>query len=181
METSEAKGPALMELKANLDYESYKRHYWFLTRTPFFWILWLIPLLFILPYFFTRNLGQLVVSVVFLAYIAIFFIPGPRRAYRRLSQLDTESDIIYTFYPDDFQVTYSGELSTSTQTVRYEYIKAAYETKHTFYLQPVESSPSDYILDKKHFTPEQMEALRELFAQQLGEKFKGMKAKKQEA
>ena|GEM_PF-1174609 len=200
METNAAREPALLEVKVNMNWENYKKYYWFTAvRTPLFWflrlipllqVLLLLPLLFALPSFLTHRfsgtdlftaemrpyliligLSLLIPSRRFLpAYITIppQLIQGSRRTYRQLPKLTTESDLIYAFYRDDFQITHINQLATGIQTLRYEYLETAYETKSAFYLQPADKNSDAHILDKQYFTIEQMEALRKLFAEKIG-------------
>ena len=180
METNATREQALVEIKANVDKESYEAYYWYITiRNPAIWILWLAPLLIAIPSFFVYSLmyglDLLILPGIFFTLMAIRLFPGPRLAYRSLPKQLTESDAICACYRDDFQVTRTNQFSTSIETVRYEYIKIAHETKGAFYLQSIDNNRGMYILDKKHFTPEQMEALRALLAEKFGEKFKGKK------
>jgi len=183
METNTTKEQALVEVKANLDMESYKKYYWFfMVRNPWFWIVWSMPLLIALPSLLSYfSWTSFITSGVLFLYMAILFAMGSRLSYKQQSKLNTESDLIYAFYREDYQITHIGHLSTGIQTNRYEFIKIAYETKHAFYLRTIDKSRAMYVLDKKYLAPEQIEALRTLFAQRFGEKFKGLKAKKREA
>ena len=175
MEANAKREPALLEIKANIDKECHERYYWFcIAKSPLTWVMWLIPLSFAAHAVFTSNQRQLVVSAVFLLLMFLFF-PGPRRAYQRLPKRITEDGLVFTFYQDDFQVTHTTRLSAGIATVRYGYLKSARETKRTFYLQTVDRNRGMYALDKKCFTPEQIEAFRSLLAQKFGKKFKGRK------
>ena len=191
MEANTAKEPALLEVKANLpgnlDMESYKAYYRFvLLRNPTTWGIWFIPLLIALPsllaYFSWELFIFLGIFIVFMFVLsAVLSAIGHRMSYKIASKYRTECDLTYAFYPDDYQVTHISPLSTGIQTNRYEWIKTVHETKSAFYLQSTSQIGTIHVLDKKDFAPEQIAALQELLAEQLGKKFKGMKAKKQEA
>ena len=173
METNAAREPAVLEITVTQDIKSYKAYYrFFYLRNPTFWILWLAPLLIALPAFFSYNLRLLVVPGFFLLYTIILFIPGPRRSYQRMPKIFTESDEVYAFYQDDFQLTRSIQHLTTSQSVRYEFLKTAHETKDAFYLQTIDKNYGTYSLPKQYFTPEQMETMRALLEEKLGDQFK---------
>jgi len=168
MEANTEREPALLEVKVNVDLDCYKAYYRYVTlKKPAFWILWLSPLLMIVPSFFMYHLQLLFIPGFFLLYTIILFFPGPRRTYQRLPKQLTESDNTCAFYHDNFQFTRIVQHSTSVETIRYEYIQIAHETKSAFYLQSIDKTRGMHTLDKKYFTPEQMETLRELFAEKL--------------
>jgi len=168
MEANVEREPALLEIKANLDFENHKKHYRFITRkNPRIWISWIAALLMALLLYFSYNWELLAIPAALLVYLIILSATAPRRSYRHLPKILAESASVYTFYRDDFQVVRTIQLLTNVQTIRYEFIKLVHETDSAFYLQSIDPNLGMYVLDKKDFTPGQMETLRELFAEKL--------------
>ena len=191
MEASAANEQALLEVRVTPDRESYRAYYWFaMVRHPLFWFLLLfllslllliIPLFFVAhrlslslsavertPLYFLMDLRSLTRFGAVLAGLPVLLVPGIHLIYRRLAKQYTEGDLFYVFYPDEFQVTHIDRPAAEIETVRYNAIKTVYEVEDAFYLQPIDKDRAAHVLSKQFFTPEQMEALRELFAKKFG-------------
>ena len=137
----------------------------------------------------------LAINIIGAAYLLL----EPRLVYRRRAAEWEAAQRCYAFQ-EDRVISWDEALSEDTsedaaedapkaaradeEVLAYDAITLAAETRMAFYLHTLDAETNEeacLALPKSSMDEEQIAALQALFAQQLGEKFKGMKAKKQEA
>ena len=170
----------IAEARVLIDWRTFRAHIrFFAWRNPLYWLMRLllaaamvaaVYLIVTDIRFYLIDTGPAIYTVaVFCVGTAYFQGTGTYRAFRaNRAFYETPGTVaFYEAYMTSLCVT---DTKRSTQKILYACVKDIYETRTAFYIQ-VKEAPG-YILAKKFFSPAQRQALRELFARQLGKRFR---------
>ena len=116
----------------------------------------------------------LAVNVLGAAYLLL----EPRLAYRRHAGKQKAAQRCYAFKEDcviSWDADAPADAPKDKEVLAYDAVQLAGETRTAFYLHMQEAGETCLALPKSCMTPEQTVALQKLFAEKLGEKFKGRK------
>lgn len=170
---------AIMRATISIDYESYKAFYkdivWkSLMPGIHFPLWWCFGLLSMAYFLIARNadflplhwVGFLITAAVSVLMLFIYAWNMPVRLYRKHQALFLW-ERRYAFYRDYLTV----EMPNYECKANYAYYVGAFEHKTAFYLKNQEGN---YIIfSKKHFSEQQQQTLRELFARNFGKALEG--------
>ena len=190
MEENTVQEQPIAECREYSDYASYRSYLYFVRRRqPMAWLNWFAAYCFgptMSAYLISKYLwyirlivfGWLTVViplfVIVSLFLIIYMISEPRRLFKRGPGRSPFTSIT-SFYEDRYTFVTTGDNTNLNGSVSYNRIVSTYETKTAFYIK---SDVKGYgFFPKKYFTPEQIDALRELFTRKFGEKFKQYKQK----